>query len=227
MHPNVELLERKSQPKQENAIIGFFFFLGTLALFILSQRFIKTRQSASTMNSNPFLYGLLAEFDNADKLVAATQRAHDAGYRKIDAYTPYPVEGLAEALGFHRTWVPPLVLLGGIIGAVAGYALQYYAAVIAYPVNVGGRPLNTWPMFVPVTFETTILFAAIFAVLSMFALNGLPMPYHPLFNVPRFDLATRDRFFLVVHVSDPKFDLDATRKFLMSLGAQQVFDVPQ
>ncbi|MBI5030840.1 MAG: DUF3341 domain-containing protein [Chloroflexi bacterium] len=179
------------------------------------------------MKRETMIYGLLAEFDNADKLVAATQRTHDEGYRMIDAYTPYPVEGLAEALGFHRTWVPPLVLLGGIIGAVTGYALQYYVSVIAYPVNVGGRPLNTWPMFVPVTFEMTILFAALFAVLSMFALNGLPMPYHPLFNVPRFDLATRDRFFLVVRSNDPKFDLDATRKFLANLGAQQVFDVPQ
>ncbi len=178
------------------------------------------------MRSETF-YGLLAEFENGDKLVEATQRTYAAGYRKIDAYSPYPVEGLAEALGFHRTWVPPLVLLGGIIGAITGYGLQYYVAVIAYPVNVGGRPLNTIPMFVPVTFEVTILFAALFAVFSMFALNGLPMPYHPLFNVPRFDLATRDRFFLVVRSSDPKFDMDGTRKFLTSLGATQVFDVPE
>lgn len=180
-----------------------------------------------TMQSISQLYGLLAEFDNADNLVAATQRAHDAGYRKMDAYTPYPVEGLAEALDFHRTWVPPLVLVGGIIGAVSGFALQYYVAVIAYPINVGGRPLNSLPMFIPVIFELTILIAALFAVFSMLALNGLPMPYHPLFNVPRFDLATRDRFFLVIHSSDAKFDLDATRRFLSELGAQQVFDVPE
>jgi hypothetical protein len=180
-----------------------------------------------TMQSIAHLYGLLAEFDNADKLVAATQRARDAGYRKMDAYTPYPVEGLAEALDFHRTWVPPLVLVGGIIGAVSGFALQYYVAVIAYPINVGGRPLNSLPMFIPVIFELTILIAALFAVFGMLALNGLPMPYHPLFNVPRFDLATRDRFFLVIHSSDAKFDLDATRRFLSELGAQQVFDVPE
>lgn len=173
------------------------------------------------------LYGLIAEFSGPETLVDATRRTVQEGYRQVDAYTPYPVEGLEDALKFHRTGVPPLVLIGGVLGAIAGYALQYYAAVIAYPVNVGGRPLNSWPMFVPVVFETTILFAAIFALLGMLGLNGLPMPYHPVFNVPRFAMATRDRFFLVVRATDPKFDLQGTRHFLQSLGAQEVSDVPQ
>ncbi len=183
--------------------------------------------SQREMNPDPQYYGMMAEFDNADKLVAATQSTRAEGYGQVDAYTPYPVEGLAEALDFHRTWVPLLVLLGGIIGAVSGYMLQYYVAVVAYPVNVGGRPLNTWPMFVPVVFEMTILIAALFAFLGMLALNGLPMPYHPVFNVPRFDSATRDRFFLVIHATDPKFDREGTRRFLQNLGAYEVSDVPQ
>ncbi len=179
------------------------------------------------MNKDPQLYGLMAEFNGPEKLVEATARACDEGYRRVDAYTPYPVEGLEEALHFHRTWVPPLVLLGGVTGAVSGYALQYYAAAIAYPLNVGGRPLNSWPMFVPVVFEMTSLFAALFGLFGMLALNGLPMPYHPVFNVPRFAMATRDRFFLVIQARDPKFDLDSTRQFLQGLGAQEVSDVRQ
>ncbi len=179
------------------------------------------------MKPDPQYFGLMAEFTGPQRLLAATERAYEQGYRQMDAYTPYPVEGLSDALHFRRTWVPPLVLLGGIIGAVSGYALQYYAAVIAYPVNVGGRPMNTVPMWVPVIFELTILIAALFAVLGMLALNGLPMPYHPVFNVPRFAMATRDRFFLVVMATDPKFDRDGTRRFLESLGAQEVSDVAQ
>ncbi len=181
----------------------------------------------SEMNPDPMYYGMMAEFDSAAKLVAAAQRAHDEGYRAVDAYTPFPVEGLADALDFHRTWVPPLVLAGGIIGAISGYGLQYYVSAMAYPINVGGRPYNSWPMFVPVIFELTILIAALFAFFGMLALNGLPMPYHPVFNVPRFDSATRDRFFLVIHATDPKFDRGGTRRFLQGLGAQEVSDVPQ
>jgi hypothetical protein len=169
----------------------------------------------------------MAEFTDPKRLLAATERVYEEGYRRIDAYTPYPVEGLAEALHFHRTWVPPMVLIGGIVGAISGYALQYYVSAIAYPLNVGGRPMNTVPMFIPVTFETTILVAALAAVLGMLALNGLPMPYHPVFNVPRFAMATRDRFFLVVLASDPRFDRDSTRTFLQSLGAHEVTDVLQ
>jgi hypothetical protein len=171
------------------------------------------------------IYGLMAEFDDAGALVSAARRAFDAGFRRMDAYTPFPVEGLAEAIGFHHTRVPLIVLIGGIIGCIGGYYLQYWVAVIDYPINVGGRPLNSWPSFVPVTFELTILIAALFAFFSVLALNGLPMPYHPVFNVERFELASRSRFFLLVEASDPKFKLDETRSFLEALGCHGVYDV--
>jgi hypothetical protein len=158
-------------------------------------------------------------------LRSATQQAYADGYRRMDAYTPFPVEGLAEALGLHRTRLPLVVLLGGLVGCIGGFALQYYAAVIDYPINVGGRPLNSWPAFVPVTFETTILCAALAAVLGMLALNGLPMPYHPVFNVPRFELATRDHFFLCIEATDPRFDRQGTRQFLERLGSREVTEV--
>ncbi len=179
------------------------------------------------MTTDPLLYGLMAEFRTADQLLAATQRTRAAGYRKIDAYTPYPVEGLAEALNFRHTHISLIVFIGGLLGAVTGYALQYWTMAVDYPINVGGRPLNSWPMFVPVVFELTILFAALFAVFGMLALNGLPMPYHPVFNVERFLRASRDRFFLLIDGSDPKFDYDATRQFLQSLNPREVSDVPK
>ncbi|MCI0555531.1 MAG: DUF3341 domain-containing protein, partial [Anaerolineae bacterium] len=135
------------------------------------------------MEQRPFIYGLMAEFENLSDLVVAARRAREEGYRKMDAYTPFPVEGLAEALGFHRTRLPLLVLIGGLIGCAGGFLLQYYLSAIDYPLNIGGRPLNSWPSFIPVTFELTILVAALTAVLGMLALNGLPMPYHPVFNV--------------------------------------------
>jgi hypothetical protein len=171
------------------------------------------------------LYGLLAEFESPEQLVQAAARAHADGYRRLDAYTPFPVHGLAEAIGFHTNRLPLLVLIGGILGAGAGFLSQYWAAVIDYPLNVGGRPLNSWPAFVPITFEVTILVAATTAVLGMLALNGLPQPYHPVFNAPRFALATRDRFFLCIEASDPRFDPAATRMFLEGLGAREVTDV--
>ena len=149
------------------------------------------------------IYGLMAEFDNPSALVAAAREAHAAGYRRMDAYTPFPVEELNEALGLGHTGVAALVLIGGITGALVGYLMQYYIAVIDYPLNIGGRPLHSWPAFVPVTFELTILCAGLFAVLGMLALNGLPMPHHPVFNAPRFALASRDRFFLCIEAADP------------------------
>ena len=170
-------------------------------------------------------YGLLAEFEAPEELVAAAERAYADGYRRLDAYTPFPVHGLAEAIGFHTNRLPLLVLIGGIVGAGAGFLSQYWAAVIDYPINVGGRPLNSWPAFIPITFEVTILVAALTAVLGMLALNGLPQPYHPVFNAPRFALATRDRFFLCIEAADPRFDAEATRKFLENLGAKEVTDV--
>jgi Protein of unknown function (DUF3341) len=171
------------------------------------------------------IYGLMAEFEAPEALLEAARRAYVTGYRHMDAYSPFPVEGLAAAIGFQRTRLPLVVLLGGIIGGVGGFLLQYYAAVIDYPLNVGGRPLNSWPAFIPVTFELTILVAALFAVLGMLALNGLPMPYHPVFNVPRFALASRDHFFLCIETRDHLFDRQRTQQFLESLGAHEVTEV--
>jgi hypothetical protein len=171
------------------------------------------------------LYGLLAEFNTPEELLRAAERAYADGYRRMDAYSPFPVHGLAEAIGFHTNRLPLLVLLGGLLGAGVGFFSQYYASVIDYPINVGGRPLNSWPSFIPITFEVTILMAALAAVLGMLALNGLPQPYHPVFNVPRFALATRDRFFLGIEAGDPRFDPASTRRFLEGLGPREVSDV--
>jgi len=167
----------------------------------------------------------MAEFSAPADVLAAARRIHEAGYRKVDAFSPYPMEALSEALGFHRSRLPLLVLVGGATGLVAGYGLQYWSSVIEYPLNVGGRPFHSWVSFIPPTFETTILFAALTAVLGMLALNGLPEPYHPVFNVPTFALATKDRFFICIEASDPKFDLDQTWSFLLSLGPRVVSEV--
>jgi hypothetical protein len=173
----------------------------------------------------PKLYGVMAEFDTPESLLTAALAVHQAGYRRIDAYSPFPIEGLSEAIGFHQSRVPLLVLCGGIFGCLGGYALQYYAMAISYPLNVGGRPMNSWPSFIPVTFELTILCAAVTAVLGMLALNGLPMPYHPVFNVPRFAMASRYRFFLCIEARDPLFDYEKTKQYLKGLGPKDVYDV--
>jgi hypothetical protein len=172
------------------------------------------------------VYGLMAEFDSAQSLVDAAHRTHAAGYQKIDAYSPFPIEGLAEAMGFTKNRVPLVVLIGGLIGGLSGYLMQYWIAAITYPVNVGGKPYHSWPAFIVVTFEMTILFAGLSAVFGMLALNGLPMPYHPVFNVPRFAFATKDRFFLIVFSSDPKYDPELTRGFLEGLGGRFISEVP-
>jgi ActD protein len=171
------------------------------------------------------VYGLMAEFDDPGSLIAATHRAHAEGYRSMDAYSPYPIEELHEALGARHTRLPLLVLIGGLTGCIGGYGLQYWSSVMAYPLNIGGKPLHSWPAFIPVTFECTILLAALSCVLGMLALNGLPQPYHPVFNVPRFALASRNRFFLCIESKDPKFDADATRRFLETLNPREVNSV--
>jgi hypothetical protein len=171
------------------------------------------------------IYGLMAEFDDPNALVAATYRAYHMGYRQMDAYSPFPIEELHEALGAPHSKLPLIVLIGGLCGGLGGYYLQYWIAAITYPINVGGRPFHSWPAFIPVTFECTILAAALSAVLGMLALNGLPTPYHPVFNVPRFALASRNRFFLVIESKDAKFDLEATRSFLETLNPREVTTV--
>jgi hypothetical protein len=173
----------------------------------------------------PTLYGLMAEFDNPDALLHAAEQARLAGYRKMDAYSPIPIEELSEALGLPRTRLPKLVFLGGLVGGIGGYSLEYFCAVIGYPLNIGGRPLHSWPQFIPVTFETTVLGAALACFVGMWALNRLPQPYHPVFNVPAFARASTDRFFLCIEAVDPTFKLDATRQFLEGLHPVGVSDV--
>ena len=171
------------------------------------------------------LYGVVAEFETPDALVKACRKAHDAGYRRLDAYTPYPLEGVAEAIGFDKTQVPLLTLMGGVLGGLSGFLLQCWVHMEAYPLNVGGRPEFSWPSFIIITFEMTVLFAGITAVVGMLALNGLPQPYHPIFNHPRFTAASRDRFFLCIEAADPKFHLAETKRFLEATEAVDVAEV--
>jgi hypothetical protein len=170
------------------------------------------------------IYGLVAEFESPAQLLDAAHRARNAGYRSIDAFSPMPIEGLAEAVGFHSTHLPLVVLLAGMFGAAAGFFLQWYANVLSFPLNVDGKPFNSWPAFIPITFEVTILCAALAATFGMLAMNGLPTPYHPLFNVPRFAMATRGRFFLCIKARDKKFDMGSTRQFLESLKPFGVYE---
>jgi hypothetical protein len=198
----------EAQPKREKRSVG-----------------ASASAEKKTVSLKKPLYGLLAEFEQPEDLLDRARRAYQAGYRKISAYSPFPIEGLAEAIGLRRSKLPLLVLLGGIVGALGGFFLQYYAAVIDYPWNVGGRPANSWPSFMIVTFELTILIAAGVAAVGMLLLNGLPRLYHSVFNAPRFKLASQDRFFLCIEARDPKFDLTETRQFLESLGAEEVVAV--
>ena len=170
-------------------------------------------------------FALMAEFRSSRELLHAIEQSRAAGYTEIEAYTPYPIEEVWEALGQHKSKLPLIVLIAGILGAFTGYFLQFWVSVVNYPVNVGGRPLNSWVSFIPVTFETTILFAAGAAVLGMFAINKLPMPYHPVFNVPRFALASRDRYFLAIGSWDPQYDRRATEEFLRGLDPFEVNEV--
>lgn len=173
----------------------------------------------------PPLYGVIAEFENPNDLVHAAKKVYEAGYRRINGYSPYPIEELSEAIGFTHTGLPLIVFIGGVVGGLSGFLMQYWIEVIDYPLNVGGKPYNSWPAFIPITFEMTVLFASFAAVLGMLVLNKLPQPYHPVFNAPNFALATRDRFFLAVEANDPKFDHDAVVQLLKGLNAIEVNDV--
>jgi len=172
------------------------------------------------------IYGVIAEFPDAQSLLDAANATREAGYTSLDAYSPFPIHGLSEAIGFHKSRLSAVVLAMGIIGGIGGFFMCWYANVISYPLNIGGKPYNAWPAWIPITFECTILLAAFGAVFGMLALNGLPMPYHPVFNVKRFEQASRDRFFLVVQARDPKFELDQVRTFLDQLNPREVNDVP-
>jgi hypothetical protein len=171
------------------------------------------------------LYGLMAEFDEPEPLIEAARLARKAGFRHMDAYTPMPVEGLAEAIGFKNNWVARFVFAAGLTGACGGFGLCWWMTVIAYPHIVDGRPLNSWPAYIPITFECMVLLACLTAVIGMLALNGLPQPYHPVFNVPEFARASRDRFFLCIEASDPNFDPQSTREFLERLNPREVMEV--
>lgn len=173
------------------------------------------------------LYGIIAEFESAEELLHAAKRAREAGYTQMDAYSPFPVHGLSEAIGFEDHKLPWTVFFAGVVGAIAGFSLQYYISVVDYPLNIGGRPFLSWPSFIPVTFETTVLFAAFGAFIGMLAFNGLPQPYHPVFNAPRFERASQDRFFLCIEAKDPLFDRTKTRQFLENLGARLVSEVEE
>lgn len=175
--------------------------------------------------STPKAYGLVARFETPELLVTAAEKTRDAGYTVTDAHVPFPVHGLSEALGMKRSKLSALVLAGGTLGALGGFALQYWVSVITYPINVGGRPFFSWPSFIPVIFECTILGAALTTIISMIALNKLPMPYHPVFNTPGFERASADGFFLAIEAVDPRFDAAETRAFLESLQPAEIHDV--
>jgi hypothetical protein len=171
------------------------------------------------------VYGLMAEFTEPGQILAAAKAAHERGYRKMDAYTPFPVEKLAEYLGKGKSIVPAIVLIAAIGGGLSGYFMEWYAATISYPLNIGGRPLNSWPAFIPIIFELTVLSGAIAGMVSMLALNRLPEPHHPVFNVAEFERASSDRFFLCIEAVDPIFDLSRTKSFLEELKPQSVWEV--
>ena len=178
-----------------------------------------------SMENDSRLYGLIAEFQTSEALLKAARLAYAAGYREMDAYSPFPVDGLADAIGARSPWISYIILAGGILGGFAAYFMQWYYSVVTYPINVGGKPYHSWPSFIPVTFELTILGAAIAGFLGTLILNGFPEPYHPVFNLPEFARASQDRFFLAIEARDPKFDVEKTREFLQNLQVVKVAEV--
>ncbi len=180
--------------------------------------------SAHLEQTSP-LYGVMAEFETSEDLVEAAKRARSEGYRKMDAYSPYPIEELHEVLDLHDHRVSLFVLLGGLTGCFGGFMMMVWTSAIDYPLNIGGRPLISVPMFIPITFECTVLIAGLTAAIGMIVLNGLPMPYHPVFNWERFSLASRNRFFLCIESADPKFDRHGVARFLESVGAEEVAEI--
>jgi hypothetical protein len=183
----------------------------------------ETEQSPS---APPHLYGMAASFASPEAILEAAKKIHAAGYRRTEGYTPYSVEGLCESLGFHHTGIPLMVFVGGIVGGLGGYFMLWYANVVSYPWNIGGKPPNSWPAFIPIAFEMTILGAALMALFGMLILNGLPSPYHPMFRAPTFELASQTQFFVCIEAADPRFDMDKTREFLQSLDPIAVMEVP-
>ncbi len=184
-----------------------------------------TQQEELAKKESREIYGVMAEFDSPSAVVAAARRTYAAGYRRMNAYSPFPIEELSEAIGYHRDYVALCTLVCGILGAVGGFTLQYWTSAIAYPLNVGGRPLLSLPAFIPVIFECTVLLAAFGAFIGNLMMNRLPQPYHPVFNAPNFARASQDRFFVCVKADDPKYNEAETRAFLESLGAKEVTDV--
>jgi hypothetical protein len=183
------------------------------------------RNQSHEVQPVPSLHGLMAEFSDHSALLKAAERAYAEGYRRMDAYSPFPIDGLAEAMGKRGTPIPLVVLLAGMAGGMGGYLMQWYALAVDYPLDIGGRPLHSWPAFVPITFELTVLSAALAAFLSVFILNRLPQPYHPAFNVAAFGQASQDRFFLCLEATDPKFNEAGTRAFLEELRPENVHEV--
>lgn len=181
-------------------------------------------QKKSQREAHP-LYGLLAEFETPEALLKAARGARSEGYEHIETYTPWPVEGLTEAMALPKSRVPPLAVIGGVLGCAGGYGLQCFASIWSYPWNIGGRPYYSWPQFIPVTFEITILFSSLIIFFAVFMLNGLPRPYQPVFNAPVFARASSDRFFLCIETEDARFNAEATQKFLRGLGAHEVYEV--
>ena len=175
----------------------------------------------------PAIYGLMAEFETADGLIHATQKAAGAGYTRMDGYSPYPIGEVADALGFPRSEIGAIMFIGGLCGATLGFLMQFYLNGIDYPLNVGGKPFFSWPQFAPITWELLVLSASLTGTIGLFALCGLPQPYHPVFNVPQFARASRDRFFLVIEAIDPNYDEKSTKAFLTTLNPVSIAEVPE